>query len=135
MNSFIKKFIENNINIIESNEWEHVFLNWYNLAEEIWPDNKEFDEFLTILRNVGIYPDTGARESVLYNEIKQLFQNWMKDIRFEATRYIGIESISDDLHSHLGYSYSELKDIINKVANTLNLKYSDDYYYGGGYTW
>ena len=135
MNSFIKNFIENNINLIEDNEWEHVFLNWYNLAEDIWPDDDVFEEFVTILKDVGVSPDLNEIESVLYDEIQWLFQNWMKDKRFEVEgmRHIGCASISDALHSHLGYSYSEVKDIIRKVAESLNLTYTD--YYGGGYTW
>lgn len=133
MNSFVKKFIENYINIIEYGEWEHVFLNWYNLAEEIWPDDELFREFVTILKDAELNPDLEARESVLYDDIEWLFQNYMKDTRFEDTRHVGFMTICGSLHSHLGYSYSEVKDIIKKVAKALNLKYTD--YYGGGYTW
>ena len=133
MNFFIKKFIEDNINIIEANEWEHVFLNWYNLAEEVWPDDVVFEEFLEVLTDADLQPDLEARESVLYDEIEWSFQNWMKDTRFNEHKHIGYASMSDSLHSHLGYNHSEINAIIDKVAKSMNLRYTN--YYGGGYTW
>lgn len=136
MTKFIKNFIEKYINIIEENEWEHVFLNWYNLAEEIWPDTSEFKEFIQVLVNADIQPNLESRQDVLYDEIEWIFENAFKDASFEGQQHGHIEngSISDKLHSHLGYTKKEIDEIIYKVAQSFdNLRYTD--YYGGGYAW
>ena len=133
MNSFIKKFIENYINIIEANEWEHVFLNWYNLAEDIWPDTEVFIEFIEMLSDAGIDPDMDRRHDVLYDEIVWLMQNAMKDDKFNDHHHIGRFSMMNKLHSTLGYTDEEVHKIMDEVAKTLNLSFTN--YYGGGYTW
>ena len=131
MNSFIKKFIENYINIIEYGEWKHVFLNWYNLAADIWPDDETFSEFIDMLRNAGIEPDMNARHDVLYDEIIYTMEDTKKD-KFDE-HHIGQFYLINKLHSQLGYTNEEVHKIMDEVAKELGLRYTA--YYGGGYTW
>ena len=132
MNSFIKKFIENYINIIEYGEWEHVFLNWYNLAADIWPDTETFIEFIEMLSNAGIEPDMNARHDVLYDELLYHMDDMKKD-KFNNNHHITRFSLRNRLHSYLGYTDEEVHKIMDEAAKELGLRYTN--FYGGGYTW
>lgn len=132
MNSFIKKFIENYINLIEYGEWEHVFLNWYNLAADIWPDEETFSEFVSMLNDVGIEPDMSKRYDVLYDEILYHMEDMKKD-KFNDHHHIGRFSLINKLHSLLGYTAEEVHKIMDEAAKELGLRFTN--YYGGGYTW
>ena len=129
MNSFIKKFIENYINIIEANEWEHVFLNWYNMAEDIWPDTEVFIEFIEMLSDAGIDPDMDKRHDVLYDELLYMMETAKKG----DEPHIGRFTLMNKLHSTLGYTDEEVHKIMDEAAKSLNLRFTR--YYGGGYTW
>ena len=132
MNSFIKKFIENYIDIIEYGEWEHVFLKWYNLAADIWPDTETFLEFIDLLKDASIEPDMTKRHDVLYDEILYHMEQ-MKNDKFNYHRHVGRSSLMNELHSQLGYTTEEVYTIMDESAKKLGLSYTT--YYGGGYTW
>ena len=125
---YVKEFIEKNIDLIESQDWKQVFYNWYNEAEQIWPDVNEVDEMLNILTSVNA--DLTARESVLTDEIvKILTKEQKKHKGMSHPRHI--KHFPYRLHSHLGYTYEEVLELIKKVGISMGLKYTDDY--GGGF--
>ena len=138
MTQFIQKFIEKNIDLIEDNKWDEVFLNWYNDAEEIWPAEVEFEEFMDILDSADIKPNMFSRYHVLYDEIVWMMENAKKDVVLGATtssggHHIGRFSLINRLHTKLGYSDEEVHKIMDDAASSLNMRYTE--YYGGGYTW
>ena len=133
MTQFIKDFIEENIHFIEHNEWRYVFLNWYNSAEDIWPDdNDEFKEFISILLDAGIDPVLDEIESVLYDEI-ELMMDAEKNSFMNTNHHISIFQVMNKLNSRLGYNEQDIKKIMNNIASKLGMRYTD--YFGGGYTW
>ena len=134
MTQFIQKFIEKNIDLIEDNKWDEVFLNWYNDAEEIWPAEVEFEEFMDILDSADIKPNMFSRYHVLYDEIVWIMENAKKDVVMGyATSNIGRFYLMNKLHSTLRYTAEEVHKIMDDAASSLNMRYTD--FYGGGYTW
>ena len=138
MTQFIQEFIEKNIDLMEDNKWDEVFLNWYNEAEEIWPAEVEFEEFMNILDSADIKPDMFSRYHVLYDKIVWMMENAKKDVVMGYTtsnggHHIGRFSIINQLHTKLGYTAEEVHKITDDAASSLNMRYTD--YYGGGYTW
>ena len=138
MTQFTQKFIEKNVDLIDDNKWDEVFLNWYNAAEEVWPDEAEFDEFISILDSADIKPDMFSRYHVLYDELVWMMENAMKDVVLGYTtlsgeHHVGRFSMINNLNSLLGYTAQEVHKIMDDAASSLNMRYTD--YYGGGYTW
>lgn len=133
MTKFIKEFIEENIHFIEHGEWEHVFLNWYNSAEDIWPDDgNEFKQFISILLDAGVDPVLDDIESVLYDEI-EFMMDAEKNSFMNTNHHISIFQVMNKLNSRLGYNEQDIKKIMNNIASKLGMRYTD--YFGGGYTW
>ena len=133
MTEFIKEFIEENIHFIEQGEWRYVFLNWYNNAEDIWPDDSdEFKQFISILLDAGIDPVLDEIESVLYDEI-EIMMDAEKNSFMNPNHHISIFQVTNKLNSRLGYNEQDIKKIMNNIASKLGMRYTD--YYGGGYTW
>ena len=138
MTSIVKKFIETNIENIENNKWEQLFLNWYNAtALDVWPDSDEFEELCNMLIDVDILDLKTIKETVepiLTHELRTIM-SVMKQSQEKVVMkpYIDCYAVSNKLNSHLGFKYNELVSIMNKVASELKLTYTD--YYGGGYIW
>lgn len=139
MTQFTQKFIEKNIDLIEDNKWDEVFLNWYNDAEEVWPAEIEFEEFMNTLNYAHIKPDMFSRYHVLYDEVVWMMENAMKDAVMgcyttsRGEHHVGRFSLINQLHTKLGYTDEEVHKIMDDAASSLNMRYTD--YYGGGYTW
>ena len=134
LNSFVKRFIEEHLSIIEDNDWKDVFSNWYNFVEanDIWPDDV-FVKFIDTLDTAGIHVDLNARHDVLYDKILYYMEELKKD-KFNGVHHIGRFSLINRLASLLGYTDSaDVHKIMNEVAESLGLRYTD--YHGGGYTW
>ena len=133
MTQFIKEFIEENIPFIEHDEWRFVFLNWYNSAEDIWPDdNDEFKQFISILLDAGIDPVLDEIESVLYDEI-EFMMDAEKNSFMNTNHHISIFQVMNKLNSRLGYNEQDIKKIMNNIASKLGMHYTE--FYGGGYAW
>ena len=130
MTQFIQKFIEKNIDLIENNEWDKVFLEWYNDAEEVWPADIEFEEFMNILDAADIHPNIFSRYHVLYDEIVWIMENEKKAA---DVHHIGRFFIINQLHTRLGYTDEEVHKMMDDAASSLNMRYTA--FYGGGYTW
>ena len=134
MTPFIKTFIEKNIALMEEGEWEHVFLNWYNIADDVWPDDSEFDELINILTNAKVDVDMNARYSVLFDEIDDMIEGYIKgyDPQYDK-KHISCAHVASKLRSQLGYVYDDIEKIIVDVATKMHLIPND--YYGKGFTW
>ena len=129
MTTFIQKFIEKNIDLIDDNKWNEVFLNWYNDADDLWPNDKnEFEEFISILHDVDVEPDLNSAHSVIRGIIEDII---ITEKNF--TKHVSIFGIVNNLNSFLGHSEQDIKKIIDETATKLGLRYTE--YYGGGYTW
>lgn len=133
MTQHVQNFIEKNIQLIEDNEWEHVFLRWYNTAGEIWPDDdEEFKGFISVLLEAGIDPVLDDRYSVLYDEIEYKMTH-ERTSGLGGNHHVSVFGIINELDSRLGYDESNIKKIMNDVATKYDMKYTD--FYGGGYVW
>lgn len=132
MTQFIQKFIEKNIELIENNEWNEVFLNWYNDAEDLWPDEgDEFEQFIKILQSVDIDPDLDAASSVLYNIISDMMIVDKNNLL--QTKHISLFSVINRLDSRLGNTSEDILKIMSDIATKLGMHYTE--FYGGGFSW
>lgn len=132
MTQFIKNFIEKNIQLIEDNKWDEVFLNWYNDADDLWPgDSDEYRQFISILHDVDVEPELDVAHSVITEIIEDKIiaeKNSMLQ-----TKHVSIFGIVNNLNSFLGHSEQDIKKIIDETATKLGMRYTQ--FYGGGYTW
>ena len=132
MTQFIQKFIEKNIDLIEDNKWDEVFLNWYTYAYDLWPDDKnEFKQFISLLHDAGIELDLDVAHAVIKGLIEDTIIAEKNSIL--QTRHISIFGIVNNLNSFLGHSEQDIKKIIDETSTKLGMRYTE--YYGGGYTW
>lgn len=132
MTQHVQNFIEKNIQLIENNEWEHVFLRWYNTAGDIWPDDEEFKEFISVLLDSGVDPVLDDIYSVLYDEIEYMMTQ-ERTSGLGGIHYVSVFGIINKLDSKLGYDEQSIKKIIDDIATKYGMKYTD--LYGGGYVW
>ena len=129
MTRFIKDFIEKHIQLIEYNQWDGLFMWWYNEAEDLWPgDSDEYRQFISILQDAGVEPDLAVAHAVMQGIIEDHIV-----AEKQANKHISIFRIVHNLNSFLGHSKQDIKKIIGEIATKLGMRYTD--YYGGGYTW
>lgn len=132
MTQFIQKFIEKNIELIENNEWNEVFINWYKDAEELWLDEEDqFEQFIKILQSADIDPDLDAANSVLYNIISDMMIVDKNNLL--QTKHIPIYSVVNKLDSRLGNTSEDILKIMSDIATKLGMHYTE--FYGGGFSW
>ena len=133
MDKFVRKFIEDNIDIISANNWKQIFTNWYNEAELIWPDTNEFQELLSIFKDANIQVDLDAREDIIVDATYDFIQQAIDDPDYtdEYGNTITDMYLQDKLHSHLGYNLNELKVLFGRAAaeNQLERNWSDNGFY------
>lgn len=118
MTTFVKKFIEYNIDHINNKDWNVVITNWYFAAEDD-PFNYNdalFDELTSTMYKAGIQfltESADARESFLRTRIEMAvdeFENSTYD--FDYTK----EYMTQGFASWLGFDSEELEDMIDDVA-------------------
>lgn len=131
MTQFVKQFIEKNIELIEDDKWEEVFLSWYKDAEDLWPDdNDEFKLFISSLLDASVEPDLDIAHSVIRGIIEDKIIAEKHSML--QTKHVSIFVIVNNLNSFLGHSEQEIKKIIDDIATKLGMRYTE--YFGGGYT-
>ena len=135
MNNWVKEFVEQNIKLIENNEWNKVFAVWHYDAADLWMDDEEeFRQFINILGLADIEPNMDVRKDVLKSIIKGKMEYILQHQEAqEYKNFIGVFGVINDLNSLLGYSTEEVQQFIDEVAKQLNLTPTD--FYGKGYTW
>lgn len=117
---FVAKFIEANINLIEKEDWQSVFLNWYTVAIEIWPDYEEFENFIDVLVEAGIEYDRNVLDSVVTNILESILlglkdQEELMDDE-NTTHKIFYQSVINAMNSQLGYTMRDLRNMIHDVG-------------------
>ena len=68
MTDIVKQFIEENKDLIASNNWQTMFEAWmYSVTKKIYPDTEYFSEFIDVLQTAKIPVDFDARKMYLLN--------------------------------------------------------------------
>lgn len=128
MNYDVKKFIEDNIDLIDTENFYELYRSWYNDAfGYIEDDNLRIDELHDVLytANITSLKDTNEiRKTVLHEEIDRIIQDWIDniDMWIGSSNWIGFHYIMNDaLASWLGLDMSVVKEIVTDVAISKNL--------------
>ena len=81
MDADVKQFIEENINYIEENNWEQVFLNWYEDAYGgLEQDKSRINELNDALWEAGITnlkETENARKAVMTRVLEVIIDDWI----------------------------------------------------------
>lgn len=120
MKPFVAKFIESNIKLIEKEDWRSVFINWYTVALETWPDYEEFENFIDVLVEAGIEYDRNTLDSVVTNILESILLG-LKDqaelIHPDTINHkIMYQSVINAMNSQLGYTMGDLTNMIHDIG-------------------
>ena len=116
MNLCVKKFIESNIEQIEKNDWKTVFDCWYADADYDFSmldqDFLELLEILSVIEPDILQKTQSVRESIIYDSMYDVFEELLS-----KSLFVYKHDLKHYLASHLGFSDSEIDDIIATVAH------------------
>lgn len=125
MTETTKTFIEENIDLIEDNDWLTFYQHWYDEAYgEIDADEVRVDDLNDALYEAGVgdpKETLEARKQVIRKEVESIIQDWIDEWQGSAN-LLGMEDITyKKLASHLGLDYDIVKQIVKDVATSNNL--------------
>ena len=119
MTENVKRFIEDNIEIIEQENWFELFDLWYNTNnnKNHKDDNLMLFELFDVLSVIGINQDDheDTRTKILLKYIEELIQS------HKYKRISTIDTITR-LRSYLGFDYFVLKELFKDVCNKKGFK-------------
>lgn len=115
---FIRDFIESNVHLLETEDYEQFFMSYEQSVEDAgldWDDTEYTDELLEILSKLGIKSKTeAARVSV----IKKIVSLVVTNTKYHGVNYIDISMIKTKLPSYLGFGHKLVEQIIiNHVSS------------------
>ncbi len=119
MKKTIKRFIEQNIENIDQDNWEAVFQNWYDSLGDL--SENDFNDFLETLNNIEIHPDLDTRKSVLLTAIENILDLFMSN-----THNVSLSLVLSGLNSYLGIPEAIVKSMIFDVAMCKKLRYDSE---------
>ena len=110
----VKEFIEYNIDIIEKEDWNELFLNWYAYRHDYY-----FDDMMEALETAfpNIWKITQeARATILENVTISGFSN----LSYKSKR-VTFENITQKLNSLFGFEGQDLIDVLDQAAKQAGL--------------
>lgn len=125
MNSFVKTFIEENIEAIEHEDWKEICSLWYGaaLADQTYHEDY-FNELSIILSEIDV-PFMQESEAARKSFLKEILQTYLvyesMDLSWGTKDVIHKKDIIDNLASHLGFLEEELIEILDDLAEQMNL--------------
>lgn len=134
MTKQVKTFIEDNIDLIETESWESLFDSWYDAEIDMWwelSDAAMFEEMVTILKSSGINIDLDKRSLVMTRILEHELKLEMNNVHSFPNDFIGQGSILNRLNSYMGYTEEEVIQLMDRVAENLGLCATE--FYGKGY--
>ena len=109
MNQNVKEFIEQNIELIDQQDWTKLFDKWYTkyYMFDKTVDNTQIIELFDVLQEIGILPHEHrmAREELIIH----YFNEYIEDQLFESAKTITASGAILALHSWLGVPMIGLK--------------------------
>ena len=132
MNSFIKNFIENNIELIESEEWEKLFYIWIEQSSDysIYDDSliHEFNSIIVQTRLITAEKCEEVRKRIVEKQVEKTIDSLIDQRGFLSM--ISQKDIYNSILFSLGFSekefYTIIDDVIkNKFSGKLDLQISN----------
>lgn len=120
MTKRVKQFIEENIETIELARWEELFDTWYDETLEVlnWEDVDEISELFKVLETLNVTKETTSadRKAVIEKHVEEIV-NDIQHNNYNRTYawHVKWDRILYELNSHLGFTHSELFDILSEI--------------------
>lgn len=127
MTDLVKRFIEDNIEFIEEEDWEKLFEDWYfgysMMDRDV--DFKQLQELFDIFRWSGI---DLAKESKLAREslIVKYMNEYVEEKQFLEEETVTWAAAVNNLHSRLGVNLLDTKKLFRAVCDSNGLEPTDD---------
>ena len=120
MTDSIKNFIEQNIYIIDNQNWEELVEAWYkHFCSDFFCPDDYFTEFAEVLQAAGINFMTlsqNARKEFMSNLIDQILYNKLESMSFRGKNEVKKSDILMHVDCVLGFTEEELDQIMEDVA-------------------
>jgi hypothetical protein len=127
MTENVKKFIEDNIEIIEQQDWEKLFEDWYfgYSMMDVDVDYKQLKELFDIFRESGINlakESETARESLIVKYMNE----YVEEKQFLEEETVTWAGAVNNLHSRLGVNLLDTKKLFEAVCDSNGLEPTTD---------
>lgn len=121
MDNLVQTFIEENINLIDQEDWDQLF--YLTLDPDEGLTNNDVRELISILKEAGIEINEETRKEVFTKYLEENIQEYMND---EETLPIVIVLRKYCEHT-LGYSEAEAALIIDEHAEAWDIELLDNF--------
>ena len=110
----VKEFIEYNIDIIEKEAWDELFLNWYAYRKDYY-----FDDMMEVLEVAipNIWTLTWEARAAM---LKELATHVFTILSYKKNR-ITFENITEKLNSLFGFEGQDLINVLDQAAKQAGL--------------
>lgn len=127
MTENVKRFIEDNIEIIEQQDWEKLFEDWYfgYSMMDVEVDYKQLKELFDIFRESGINlakESETARESLIVKYMNE----YVEEKQFLEEETVTWAAAVNSLHSRLGVNLIDTKNLFRSVCEAKGLEPTSD---------
>ena len=127
MTDSIKSFIEENIDIIDDQNWEELVETWYeHFSSDFFYADDYFTEFAEVLQTAGINFMTlseNARKEFISNLVNQILHDELESTHFRGSDEVKKSDILMHIDCVLGFTEEQLDKIMEDVAvNSYNLE-------------
>lgn len=127
MTENVKKFIEDNIETIEQQDWEKLFEDWYfgYSMMDVEVDYKQLKELFEIFRESGINlaeESATARQSLIVKYMNE----YVEEMQFMGEATVGIAGAVNSLHSRLAISLLDMRKLFCSTCDSMGLEPTTD---------
>ena len=123
MTEFVKRFVEENIEPIEQQDWSEVVSLWYGAAvSDFSYSDDEFNELSKVLSSAGIpfmELSLKARKDFVISVMSQYLEDEIDTARYRGNDEIKKNDILMMLVSDLGFIKEELEEFLDDVAENV----------------
>lgn len=114
----VKTFIEQYIDLIESEDWEKLLTEWYLHKKISWYD-EEYAELLTVLVNSNIISEINYLDDIAEKVIFEFIHNDVESrLNSNNTNDINLEETVNKLNSKLCLRLKTLHNIFSSVCDS-----------------
>lgn len=120
MTNSVKQFIEENIDIIENENWEELVESWYEHCSGLFfTSDEDFKELAEVLQTASINFMTlseNARREFMSNLVDQILHDELESMSFRGKDEIKKSDILTHVDCSLGFTEQELDKIMEDVG-------------------
>lgn len=125
MTPIVKKFIEDQIDLIESENWQELFILWsdhYAIPSSTTEDCLQLNDFFETLRAAGLGNVKDNTEQDRKTIIVQYINEYIDELIYLADEYVSMVGCFNSLRSRLCLGLLELKQLFIDTCESRGLK-------------